>query len=81
MLNLTLLRKIDNPDVTSPAEVRELAADKLVVVHRNDEDAKLVVQEFTEYSNGWWSNDVWRCQFDSIADANKREKIVRVKKK
>lgn len=79
-MNLTLLRRIDNPEVTSPAEVRELTEDKLVVIHRND-DAKLVVQEMTEYSNGWWSNDVWRCQFDSIADANKREKIVRVKKK
>ena len=79
-MNLTILRRIDNPEITSPAEVRELQEDLLIVVHRN-EDAKLVVQEFTEYSDGWWSNDVWRCQYDSIQDANKREKIVRIKRK
>lgn len=79
--NLAKLISIDDPAVTSPAEVRELAEGKLVVVHRSGDDAKLAVQEFTEYNNGWWSNDDWRCQYDSIADANKREKIVRVKKK
>ena len=79
-MNITLLQKVDNPNETSPAEVRELSEGKLVVMHRVADSARLEMQEFTSYSNGWWSNDTWRCKFDSIEDQTKTEKLVRIKK-
>lgn len=65
----------------SPAEVRELEEGLLRTAHRDFDTAHLVVQEFTEYSNGIWENDMFTCKFDSIEDANASEKIVRVSKK
>lgn len=65
----------------SPAEIRNLDEGKLITAHRDWDTAHIVLQEFTTYNGGLWENDEYTCKFDSIEDANKAEKIVRVSKK
>jgi hypothetical protein len=66
---------------TSPAEVRLLESGMIKTAHREFHTGTLVLQEFTEYSNGVWDNDKFTCEFDSIEDTNASEKIVRISKK